>query len=128
MESLIRFESQGQIVQDLHESTNRIRQVLGELHLPSSGNAAKVVNAEQMSELLSGLMRAGQWLRALPSDRDQNLEREVCAYRDEVERLRSFLPAIQAALLAERGRLEKERERLNAAASWAQASRQTVSK
>lgn len=102
--------------------------MLGELHLPSSGNAAKVVNAEQMSALLAGLMRAGQWLRALPSDRDQNLEREVCAYRGEVERLRSFLPAIQAALLAERGRLEKERERLNAAASWAQASRQTVSK
>ncbi len=121
-------ESQEQIANYLHESTDRIRSVLSQLLPQTPQEVPNVASPQQMSELLSGLMRAGQWLRVLPPNREGNLEQELCEYRTEVERLRACLPAIQATLLAERSRLEKERARLNGTASWAQASRQTVSK
>ena len=126
MESVMILESQDQIARDLHEATDRIRCVLSQLCPQTPQEAAKVASPQQMSDLLSGLMRAGQWLRVLPANRDRNLDEQICAYRNEVEQLRSFLPAMQASLLAERGRLEHERERLNGAAAWAQASSQTV--
>ncbi|HTS04383.1 MAG TPA: hypothetical protein VMP68_02290 [Candidatus Eisenbacteria bacterium] len=122
------FESQQQIAHNLHESTNTIRRVLDDLLPTSSANPPKVATPQQMSNLLSHLMYAGQRLRALPAQRDGSLEQEICEYRHEVERLRSLLPAIQASLLAERARLEHERERLNGAAAWAQASLQTLAK
>lgn len=119
-------ESQEQIAHHLRESRDRIRSMVSQLLPQTPQEGAKLASPQQMSDLLSGLMRAGQWLRVLPADRGHNLEEEICAYRSEVERLRSFLPAIQASLLAERGRLEHERERLNGATAWAQASSQTV--
>lgn len=128
MESVVTFEPQDQIAKDLHESADRIHRVLDELHSLSVENMAKLASPQQMSDLLSGLMQAGQWLRVLPSNRDKNLEQRVCEYHTEVGRLRSFLPAIQASLLAERGRLEKERERLNGAMAWAYGSSQTIAK
>jgi len=79
-----------------------------------------------MSGLLSELMRAGEWLRELPPDRDSALEQELSAYRRNVERLRDLLPAIHSALLAERARLESERARMTSAAAWARGSRQTL--
>ena len=129
MESVITLDVQDardQIVRDLQESANKIRQALGQLLPSCQENIPKVASPEQMSELLSGLMRAGQWLRVLSTKRDRDLEEEVCNYRAEVERLRSVLPAIQASLLAQRARLEQDRERLNGAAAWAQASSQIL--
>ena len=120
------LESQEHLAQDLHESTHRIRNVLGEILAEPSRGARNVTSPQQISVLLSGLMRAGERLRDLPSKRDRKLEDEISAYRNEVERLRSCLPAIQASLLAERARLEHDRERLNGAAAWARASRQTL--
>lgn len=122
------FESQDQIAQDLQESSDTIRRVLHELLSQGSENTPHAATPQQMSDLLSELMRAGQRLRALPAKRDGKLQQEICEYRQEVERLRSFLPAIQESLLAERARLERERERLNGAAAWAEASRQTLQK
>lgn len=126
MESVMTSESQEQIASHLHESTDRIRCVLTQLLPQTPQEAAKPANPQQISDLLSELMRAGQWLRVLPANRDRTLEDEICAYRYEVERLRSFLPAMQTSLIAERGRLEHERERLNGAAAWAQTSSQTM--
>ena len=122
------FESQEQIAHDLHESSNTIRRVLHELLPQASENTPHAATPQQMSDLLSQLMLAGQRLHALPAQRDGKLEQEISEYRQEVERLRSLLPAIQASLLAERARLEHERERLNGAAAWAQASLQTLAK
>jgi hypothetical protein len=127
MESVM-TESQEQIAWDLHESTNTIRRVLHELLPQASESTPHAATPQQMSDLLSELMHAGQRLRALPTNRGGDLERAICDYRQEVEHLRSFLPAIQKSLLAERARLERERERLNGAAAWAQASLQTLAK
>lgn len=124
MESIMTFESQDQIATILQECTDNLRRILAALRSQSSENAAKVASPQQMSDLISGLMQAGRRLRVLPSNLDPNLEQKVHEYRTEAERLRSFLPAIQASLLSERGRLENERVRLNGAAAWAQASRQ----
>jgi len=128
MESVMTLESPEQISQDLHEASDTIRRVLHELLPPASESTPLAATPQQMSTLLSELMRAGQRLHALPAKRDANLEQEICDYRREVERLRSFLPAIQKSLLVERARLERERERLNGAAAWAQASLQTLSR
>ena len=122
------FESQEQIAHDLHESSNTIRRVLHELLPQASENTPHAATPQQMSDLLSQLMLAGQRLHALPAQRDGKLEQEISEYRQEVERLRSLLPSIQVSLLAERARLERERERLNGAAAWAQASLQTLTK
>lgn len=122
------FDSQEQIAHDLHESSDTIRRVLHELLPQPSEDAPRAATPQQMSDLLSQLMHAGQRLRALPAQRDRSLEQEIWEYRKEVELLRSMLPAIQASLLAERARLEGERERLNGAAAWAQASLQTLAK
>lgn len=123
MESIMTFESQDQMARNLQECTDRIRRVLAQLHSQSTENATKIASPEQMGDLLSELMRAGKYLRILPPVRDPDVEQGVSEYRAEVERLRSLLPALQASLLSERGRLERERERLNGASGWAQATR-----
>jgi len=128
MESVMTTESHPHIAQGLHESSAIIRRVLHDLLSGASESSPRAATPQQMSDLLSELMRAGQRLRALPEKQDENLQQEICEYRLEVERLRSILPAIQASLLAERTRLEQERERLNGAAAWAQASLQTLAK
>jgi hypothetical protein len=43
-----------------------------------------------------------------------------------VEQLRELLPFIQSQLLRERARLEDQRTRVQSAAEWARASRQTL--
>lgn len=90
---------------------------------PPAGRAA---TPQQMNGLLSELMRAGEWLRHLPSEKDAALERELSAYRQNVERLRDLLPLIHSTLLRERARLEQERARIESAAEWARRSSQTL--
>lgn len=81
---------------------------------------------EEMTELLSWLMRAGQRLRNLPDKKDAALEQELAEYRTQVERLHTLLPSLHAVLLAERARLERERERVSRAGEWMRMSRQTL--
>jgi hypothetical protein len=95
---------------------------------PGSGPAA-LVTPEQMTALLSELLRAGAGLRAQPLSRpsaDPELDSEVAIYRRLVERLRDLMPSIHSHLLAERARLEVQRARVQVAADWARASRQTL--
>jgi hypothetical protein len=111
---------------DLHETNRRLRVWLDSL-LPAAADGPPVVaSPQQMNGLLSELMRAGICLRASSERRDAELEQEANEYRGQVERLRALLPAIHAALLAERARLEQERDRVQSAAEWARASRQTL--
>jgi hypothetical protein len=88
-------------------------------------SARGVVSSEEMNDLLACLMRAGQSLRSATSDHSAS-ELEVAEYRIEVQRLHGLLPSIHSALLAERSRLEHERERLRGAAEWACSSRDTL--
>jgi predicted nucleic acid-binding Zn-ribbon protein len=82
-----------------------------------------------MGGLLSELLRAGQWLRgglSLAQKSDPDLSNELAEYRHNVERLRDLLPSIQRGLLAEKASLEQKRARMEAAARWAQTSRETL--
>jgi hypothetical protein len=88
-----------------------------------------LVTPEQMTALLSELLRAGAGLRAHPlvsPNPDPALDSELVIYRKLVERLRDLMPSIHSHLLAERARLELQRFRVQSAAEWARASRQTL--
>jgi hypothetical protein len=113
---------------NLHEINSRLRVLLNSLapepnHPITPRHAA---TPQQMTGLLSELMRAGQWLRALPTDQGPALEQELGEYRKNVEHLHAVLPSIHNTLLRERARLEQERARVASAAAWAGASRQTL--
>ncbi len=110
----------------LDKITGRLRQLLDTIPSGSKPDArSRVVTPEEMTDLLSWLMQAGQWLRSLSRDHTVP-EQEIAAYRTEVQRLHGLLPSIHAALLAERTRLEQERERVRTAGEWMQRSRETL--
>jgi len=128
MESLMPSLRSDELAHDLHEANGRLGILLDSLR-PVPAEPAFPVRAatpQQMSALLSELMRAGQWLRALPESSDAALEQELSQYRTLVERLRDLLPSIHEALLEERARLERERDRVRSASEWAHGSRQTL--
>jgi hypothetical protein len=118
----------GQLTLELQESNRRLKFWLESLapSSESSDAAVPLPMPEQISGLLSELLRAGEWLRARPEHRDAELEHELSEYRKQVERLRGLLPLMHRALLSERACLERERERVQAAAEWARGSRQTL--
>ncbi len=74
-----------------------------------------------LTNLLSDLRQAAEWLRAIQPNSPPNAElaREISNYRDSVQQLEQFLPTIQGRLLAEKARLENARTHLAAAAAWA---------
>lgn len=112
--------------QNLRDTNRRLRYWLDHM-APSPSQMA--VTPEDMAALLSELLRAGAELRAEPvADRanDPELDAELATYRGNVERLRELMPLIHRRLLAERARLEAQRERVRSAAEWARASRQTL--
>ena len=113
---------------NLHEINGRLRVVLDSLTSdPAHPNLSpRAATPQQMSGLLSELMRAGQWLRTLPSHRGPALEQELITYRKNTEHLRAVLPSIHNTLLRERARLEQERARVQSATAWATGSRQTL--
>jgi len=109
------------------ETNRRLRFWLESLALSNDADVRpRPANPQQMSGLLSELMRAGVTLRSLPPNRNLALQKELNEYRELVERLRDMLPAIHEGLLRERARLEDERNRLVSASQWAEASRQTL--
>ena len=111
----------------LEKITGRLRHLLDTIsdHAGNRDAQTRVVTPEEMTDLLSWLMRAGQWLRSLPSDPPVP-EQHIADYQTQVQRLHGLLPSIHAALLAERGRLEQERERVHTAGEWVQRSRETL--
>ena len=112
---------------ELRETNRRLRFWLERVEADAAaGTEPRAPTAEDISALLSQLMRAGEWLRTRAHETDPELDFELTQYREQVERLRSFLPVMHRALLRERTRLEQEGERLNAAAHWANASQQTL--
>ena len=95
---------------------------------PGAGQPA-AITPENMAALLSELLRAGASLKVEPAPakgHDPELDAELAMYRGHVEQLRELLPEIHRQLLAERAELESRRTRVQFAAQWAQASRQTL--
>lgn len=112
------------LFENVRNANQRLKVWLESIHEPWG-----VPAPEQMAALLSELLRVGASMRAEPSvNRGHNpaLDAELYQYRCHVERLREILPAIHAQLLAERARLEVQRSRVQSAAEWARASRQTL--
>jgi hypothetical protein len=113
------------LAQELHETNSRLSIWLDHLSTQSV-EQVRPPTPQQMSALLSELMRTGEKLRQLPAVRDRELERELSFYRGNVQRLRTMLPTIHANLLRERSRLERDRARVQSAAEWARRSRETI--
>jgi len=111
---------------DLGDITGQLRHLLDAI-APGLGNVAPtpVVSPQKMGDLLSCLMRAGQSLRPEPGGATIPAE-AMAEYRIELERLHALLPSIHSALLAERARLEQERERVCLAGEWLRRSRETL--
>jgi hypothetical protein len=94
-----------------------------------NGRGPSFPTPEDMAALLSELLRAGAGLRSRPTSShsaDAEFDREISIYRGLVERLRELLPSIHSQLLAERARIEGQRARVQSAAQWVRASRQTL--
>lgn len=122
-----------QIAQNLHDSNERLVLCLDRMGFRSercesqpSESQQDAVSPRQMQELMSELMRAGEWLRSLPTEKSGELQRELSAYQKNVERLRDLLPWIHSGLLRERAQLERERTRVQSATEWARRSRMTL--
>jgi hypothetical protein len=114
-------------VQTLRETNRRLPEWLD--CVVARYEQAAVATPDQMSGLLSELLKAGEGLRAEPIPEkgvDPELDDELEKYRLNVERLQRMLPAIHSQLLVERARLEYQRARVQAAAEWARASRRTL--
>lgn len=120
--------SMHRVAVELRETNRRLRCCLEGLCASSKAGeyTARAPTPDEISALLSELLRAGEWLRRRPAAPDPALEFELTQYREQVERLRTMLPLMHRALLQERARLEQEGQRLNAAAHWAHVSRQTL--
>ncbi len=111
----------------LRAANHRLRAILNSLE-GESGAETPAVTPEQLTGLLTELLRAGECLRsnAQGSSADPKMVHEISEYRSTVEQLRTVLPNVQARLLTERARLEAERAHLEAAADWASASKKTT--
>jgi hypothetical protein len=128
MECLMPSLAPDQLVQNLHDCNCRLGAWLDTLSPSCDPFPVQVcaTSPQLMAGLLSELMQAGEWLRALPPEPNPELQQELGDYRKNVERLRDLMPAIQSALLAERARIERERARVEAAAEWSRRTRQTL--
>jgi hypothetical protein len=124
MECLMPLFTSEVLVENLRGTNVRLGCLLDSLHADTAEKRS--VTPQRMAGLLSELMRAGQWLRQMPSEKTSQLEKELNEYRTQVERLRDILPSIHKALLRDRSRLEQERARVQSAAAWAHSSRQTL--
>lgn len=113
--------------QSLQETNRRLRAWLDSV-MNASGQLS-VAAPDCITALLSELLHAGAGLReqALPAKGiDPELDNELERYRRNIESVRDLLPSIHSHLLVERARLEAQRARVQSAAEWAQASRQTL--
>jgi hypothetical protein len=113
-------------VQTLRETNRRLPEWLD--CVVARHEQAAVATPDQMSGLLSELLKAGEGLRAEPIPEkgvDPELDEELEKYRLNVERLQRMLPAIHSQLLVERARLEYQRARVQVTAEWARASCRT---
>jgi hypothetical protein len=115
------------LTHSLRDTNSRLRFWLASV-VPGVGKAA-CITPETMAALLSELLRAGASLRTETRPAkgfDPELDAELAMYLSFVEQLRDLMPEMRCQLLAERAQLESQRTRVQFAAEWARASRQTL--
>jgi hypothetical protein len=113
--------------QSLRDTNSRLHFWLATT-VPAAGQPASIT-PESMAALLSELLHAGASLRVEPAPvkgHDPEWDAELAIYVRHVEQLRELLPEIHRQLLAERAQIESQRTRVQFAAEWARASRQTL--
>ncbi len=88
---------------------------------------------QEFSGLLGQLLQAAECLRrppehtgAIMTESSAALEKESLEYRNNLEKLKHFLPDLQVRLLAEKSRLETAMAHVAAKAAWAKANQQTL--
>jgi hypothetical protein len=91
-------------------------------------NASAPLRPEDLSSLLTKLLRNADCLRSMPADSapDAELEKAISEYRSTLEQLAHILPRVHGQLLTEKARLEIARAHVTATAAWAQASKKTL--
>ena len=95
------------LAQVLRDTNHRLGSWLDDL--VSSPESPVVAKPEQLTAILSELLKTGAAMRAEPMPQagtDPDLDAELALYRGYVERLRALLPSIHNQLLLERARLE----------------------
>lgn len=113
-------------LETLQQVNENLRSAL--LRLRPERKHCSTIQPQDLSDLLSQLLRAAECLRRLPahSEATAELEKESLKYRGNLENLQHFLPDLHGRLLAEKARLETARTHVAAAAAWARASKKTL--
>jgi hypothetical protein len=113
-------------LETLRQVNENLRSAL--LRLRPERKHCSSIKPKDFSDILSQLLRAAECLRCLPppSEAAVTLEKESLEYRNNLEKLKHFLPDLQVRLLAEKARLETARTHVAAAGAWAQARKKTL--
>jgi hypothetical protein len=81
---------------------------------------------EHLRHVRSELSECGDLIRAPEFGCSSAAQKSASQYRDCLQRLQEALPKLQAELLAERSRLQPQREHLDAAVEWIHGSKTTL--
>jgi len=103
-----------------------LRSTLVRLHPEQS--LCSTITPEDFSAIIGEISRARQCLQHLSPGTEAAvaIEKELLEYRDNLKKLKQFLPDLHGRLLAEKVRLETANNKLAAAAAWAQANEKTL--
>lgn len=109
----------------LRQVNDNLRSAL--IRLRPERKPCSAIRPQDFSDLRSQIRHAAECFRQPPLDSEAvtAFEKESLEYRNNLEKLKRFLPDVHARLLAEKSRLEKARSHVTAAAAWGRASRNT---
>ncbi len=102
----------------LQETNGKLHRLLELIHQQESGPIR--VTAVDLAGLLSELQKVAH-LRKTKNGNDPAFAAEFVEYRRALENLRAMLPKLQARYVAEKARLERDRNHLRAANGWARS-------
>jgi hypothetical protein len=110
------------LLESLHNVNSRIRRLLATLH-----HDTMVTAAQGLSTLLADLTEIGPQLdgRSMRSNHETYV-RELREYRRLLQELQREIPVLHSRFLAERARLERERNHLQATTCWTNAALTTT--
>ena len=113
-------------LETLRQVNHHLRSAL--LRLRPEQKQCSSIRPQDFSDILSQILRAAECLRHLPPhpEAGEALERESLEYRNNLEKLKHFLPDLHERLLAEKARLENAQLHVAGAAAWVRASKKTL--
>ena len=114
------------VLETLRQVNENLRSALVRLR-PDQKHCSAIM-PQDFSDLLSHVLRAAECLRRPPAQSQASVafDKESLEYRNNLEKLKDFLPDLHGRLLAEKSRLEMAQTHVAAAAAWARASKKTL--